>query len=78
MFYNRCWSRRVEHGRPDFHEAVPSCPCCRGVGNKIAIWRYQDPNLVARFSADGTQAVRDLLGPEADQPAAARRQHAPS
>eukprot|EP00969_Alexandrium_andersonii_P291708 12892784-Alexandrium_andersonii.AAC.1 len=53
-------------------------PRRRGVGNKIAIWRYQDPNVVTQLSADCAQAVRNLLDSEADEPAAARRQPEPS
>eukprot|EP00969_Alexandrium_andersonii_P175675 7767661-Alexandrium_andersonii.AAC.1 len=52
----------------DSHEGTVSRPCCRGVGNMIAVWRYQDPNLVTQLSADGAQAVRTLLDPVAEQP----------
>eukprot|EP00969_Alexandrium_andersonii_P316519 13982556-Alexandrium_andersonii.AAC.1 len=52
-----------------FHEGMPSCPNCRGIGNKIAIWRYQDPSLVTQLSPDGAQAVHNLLDPVSDQPA---------
>eukprot|EP00969_Alexandrium_andersonii_P025426 1110902-Alexandrium_andersonii.AAC.1 len=59
-------------GVPDgigvFHGGMPSCPNCRGIGNKIAIWRYQNPDLVTQLSPDGTQAVHNLLDPESDQP----------
>eukprot|EP00969_Alexandrium_andersonii_P207505 9167252-Alexandrium_andersonii.AAC.1 len=52
---------------------MPSCPNCRGIGNKIAIWRYMDPDLVTQLSPDGTRAVHNLLDPDAEQPAFADR-----
>eukprot|EP00969_Alexandrium_andersonii_P291723 12893379-Alexandrium_andersonii.AAC.1 len=68
MFHDECWANCVAAGRPMRHERAASCPCCRGVGNRIAVRRCRDPNLVTQLSADGAQVARNLLGPEAEQP----------